>query len=145
MTRFVNFMKAQREETPDEDHDPEESSSADVEKADQEAPGPAAAPRAPIAPGAAVAQTKQKKIPNKAPRLPVLNVTKSQAEHPCEVCGDPQFEKGQIALCMCLKELNKFVKSEELADGYRVEFGPEWSQTDLSIFVDMISGDSDGQ
>ena len=132
-------MKAQREETPDEEHSEEETSSPDVEKANQEAPGPAAAALAPIAPGAAVPQTKQKKIPNKSPKLPVLSITKSQAERPCEVCGDPQFKESELKLCACLRDLRKSTKAFKIEDGYRIEFGTEWTSDDISIFVDMVS------
>lgn len=67
-----------------------------------------------------------------------LKIKKSQAVINCSVCDAPQFDSGDLTLCHCLRELRKSVKSTPVNDGFEVEFGADWADSDIQVFLDMM-------
>lgn len=147
-TRFLNFAKrAQRDlaERSSEESSSEESSSLDKFQVDPAGRhGVAgAAPRAPVEPVEPTPpQPKQLKGQVKA-KIPAIKITKSQADHECVVCGAAQFTGTELTFCHCLRDLKKFAKATSGNNGYTIQFSSEWSQDDLSVFLDMIGDSND--
>lgn len=102
-----------------------------------EKPGKAAGALAPLAPVAQTAPvTKQPTRSAKPPKQ--IAMTKSMSERKCSVCEAPQFRKGELTGCYCLRDLARFTKSEPKGDGYLVTFGPEWGKSHIRLFLDIV-------
>jgi hypothetical protein len=111
--------------------------STELEKA--ELPGSAAKALAPQAPDAQQApkSTAPNRMATKAP--PTVGLTKSMMERKCSVCDASQFTKsGDFKGCYCIRDLAKFAKSERRGDGVVVEFGREWTPSNIQLFVDIV-------
>jgi hypothetical protein len=67
-----------------------------------------------------------------------LKIKKSQSAVACVICGSAQWDAGDLVLCHCLRELKKSIKSVPVADGYEVEFGNAWGDSDVQVFLDMV-------
>lgn len=94
----------------------------ELEKVDEQA-GPAAKPKEPIAPEAPRAsQPEMAQTKAKTPRMKVakpaapkavattVKLSRSEASHPCSVCGQPQFRGESFRGCSCLADLAKSAK-----------------------------------
>jgi hypothetical protein len=66
---------------------------------------------------------------------------RSEAYTPCSVCDGVQFKDSKFVGCYCLKDLAKSTKTTAQKDGFLVEFGPEWSDDDISVLLDMVRCD----
>jgi hypothetical protein len=117
-------------------YSPQEGDARETKKA--ELPGKAAGAIPPDGPEGQEAP--QSKAPRRmATAKPTqLTLTKSMSERKCSVCESSQFSKGELKGCYCLRALARFTKSEPKGDGYLVTFGPEWSKSQIRLFLDIV-------
>ena len=101
--------------------------------------GAAAAPRGPKPPEG---PEPQKKAPVQArpPKMQTLSITKAQSEQKCSVCQAASFRRGEFAGCYCLRDLAKSAASVPQGDGFQVTFGPEWTESNLKVLMDIMGG-----
>lgn len=105
------------------------------------------APTAPQAPADKMMGVSPKAVPNtsKGGRTQSLRRSERSVLLPanliskkCTVCGSPQIKKGEYVGCFCLRDLGRFTKSEKDGDGLLVKFGPEWTEQNINLLLDII-------
>lgn len=108
----------------------------------------AVAPAMPLPPTAV--QPEQPRITAKLPKLPgsaqvpkvaksmTVNITKSEADKGCSMCGKAQFIENEFKGCICLRALakNSVVNMDEY--GYIVKLGEEWSKDEIFTLFECI-------
>lgn len=100
----------------------------------------ATAPKAP----ASAPEPKKSSIP-KVPTAKGINVTKSEANASCNVCGGKNLVNGKFSGCLCFQALAKSVKVEELSSTYRLTFGKDWDKESIVTLVETLKGVDNGR
>ncbi len=92
-------------------------------------------PKAPPTPAKAPRKSKLK-----IPKIPknTINITKAEAAHVCDVCGDAQFTASAFVGCTCFKDLAKSVMASPTSTGYLLRFGSDWDQDAVATFLELI-------
>jgi hypothetical protein len=71
----------------------------------------------------------------KGPKTTVLKM--SEAYTRCSTCDAAQFEDSQLTFCHCLRDLRKYATAKSTGDGFEIQFGEEWSNADIQVFLDI--------
>ena len=113
----------------------------EVEKVEE--PGQTAKPKEALGPippaGPQAVQTAPKAS---KPKLPGMNITKSEAAKPCKMCGDAQFQGADFVGCLCLSDLKKNVKATPTDTGYVLQF-KGLNSDDVEILMQAMRGDNE--
>ncbi len=102
-------------------------------------------PTPPVAPNTTPAKPKPPTTgpkPPKAPKpqAPTMQLTRSEAEHPCPSCGQPQFRGDVFRGCLCFSAFAKSVTVMAAnPGGITVQFDPaDWGPDELMTFRESV-------
>jgi hypothetical protein len=51
-----------------------------------------------------------------------IKITRAESARGCQDCGAPYFQNGNVSMCFCTRDLAKSIKTELIADGYKLTF-----------------------
>ena len=70
-----------------------------------------------------------------------VNVTKSESERKCPMCGRGHFANGKFVGCLCLSDLAKSVKTAPNGNGYSLTFKLGTDAESVLTILDALKGD----
>lgn len=93
------------------------------------------------APKSNTPEPKASRIPqvNKA-KGPTLDVTKSEAQATCPVCGGKNLSGSRFTGCLCFRALAKSVSVRESITHYKLTFGSDWDKESVATLTETLKG-----
>lgn len=95
----------------------------------------------PTGPQAPTKQTAQPSMPRAGTSSRAVNVTKSESERRCSMCGRGYFANGKFTGCLCLSDLAKSVKATPNGNGYSLTFKAGTDAESVLTILDALKGD----